>query len=166
MKARLISIAGVFAVALSACGSVTGDINFQAPGAGWTASPPILGRTQIWVKNSTGNKTHNSVLILAKGVGSSSDLFNNPGITSGGRLHVDKDDHVTICGNQAAEHITGSGTYTTSGTAGKSDVRAAMDAYVTTVHGERYLAMYMHPAAEPPDPQAETAIASLCAKPE
>ncbi|HEV3153916.1 MAG TPA: hypothetical protein VGZ02_08945 [Candidatus Baltobacteraceae bacterium] len=154
MKLRLTLSAAVLCASFSGCASVTSDINFQAPGAGWTASPPILGRTQIWIKQGTSS-TRNSIVVLVRGVNTSKNVFDNPGFAAS-KTHLDKDEATKICGNQPAEHYMGSGQM--------NGAPSVFEGYVSTVRGERYLALYAHPKAEPPDPQAETAIASLCPK--
>jgi hypothetical protein len=166
MKARyFLMVAALCSTALAGCGSVTSDINFQAPGAGWTASPSILGRTQIWVKNAAAGKTHNSVVILVRGVNSAQEIFTSPGLGTNGKTQIVKNERTTICSGQPAQHIVASGEYSTSNQSGSGEQRADLEAYTTTVHDERYLAIYVHPESEPPDNQAETAIKSLCPKP-
>ena len=166
MRARYsLTVAALFASTLSGCGSVTSDINFQAPESGWTASPSILGRTQIWVKNAGAGKNHNSVVILVRGVGSSQDVFTSPGLGTNGQMQVLKNEHTTICSGQAAQHIVATGKYSRPSSAVNGDENADFEAYMTTVHDEKYLAMYIHPQDEKADDQAEAAIKSLCPKP-
>jgi hypothetical protein len=158
-----LAFAAMCVPALTGCGSVTNDINFQAPGAGWTASPSILGRTQIWVKSGTGGNAHNSIVVLVRGVGTGStrQLLTGQTFGTNGQADVVKDEQTTICSGQPAEHVMATGRYTTAASSG----RASLDVYLSTVKGERYLAMYVRPEDQPADPTAETAIRSLCPKP-
>lgn len=155
MNVRVLLTLAVAAAMLSACASVTSDIAFQAPGEGWTASPPILGRTQIWVKQG-GSSNNNSVVILVRGVSTSQNVFQNPGFGATS-TRLQKNEHTTICGNEPAEHLLG---------IGNSNGHAeTFEAYLASVRGDQYLAMYMHPQGVPSDAAAETAIKSLCPKP-
>lgn len=157
MKARFLTIA-VLCVC-TGCGSVTSGLNFQAPGGGWTASPSILGRTQIWIKQDAANANGKSVLILIRGVSSNRDVLAG---TQFGNTNEDvKQDRIRICGGEQADHYTGEGETQT----GAGRHRATIEAVVASVRDERYMAMYIRPLNTSADPQAETAIRSLCAKP-
>ena len=153
MKQRVLAAFAIPALAFAGCGSVTSDIDFQPPASGWTASPPILGRTQIWIKSGSSN--HNSVVVLVRGVNQNKDIFDNPGLSSS-NARMNKDEHVTICGNEQAEHFVGTGK--------SNGAPSVFEAYAATVHGEKYLAFYVRPEDQPTDLQAESAIKSLCPK--
>jgi len=155
MSVRLASAAAACMV-LAGCGSVTSDINFQAPTSGWFASPPILGRTQVWIKRGDKAQT-GSLVFLMRGAGTTTKIFQDtPGAENDARLS--KDENVKICGNEPAEHVVGYGK-TNGGT------ESSFEGYIATVHGERYVAVYVHPRKLPADPEAEAAIRSLCPKP-
>ncbi len=162
VRSRLTS-AILCALTLSSCGSPAADINFAAPGAGWTATPAILGRTQIWMKNEPNSNTHDSLVILVRGVGQSQNFLNSPGVSSTGS-RILKQRQTKICGNQPAEYVLATGKYNGVASGGSTGKPATFEAYLSTVRDVRYMAIYIHPQNQPADEQAETAIRSLCPK--
>ena len=160
-----LTIAVLCVTALSGCASVTSDINFQPPGAGWSGSPSILGRAQFWIKTAQGGNTSKSIVLLIRGVSSTKEVFSNPGLGTNGRVEEFKQEHTTICGSQPADHIVATGKYSSTGGSGSAQTEGAFEAFMTAVHGENYVAVYIRPRDLAPDPQAEAAIRSLCAKP-
>jgi len=151
MKTAL--IAALFAsLALAGCGSVTAGIDFKAP-AGWSATPSILGRMQIWTKKAADNKDVD-MLMLVRGSSNNIDLKSIPqaGV---GAITTEKQSTITICGDRKAQFYSGSAS-------GHSGQKQTMEMVAATVGSDGYIAMYIHPQAEAADPEAETAIRSLC----
>jgi hypothetical protein len=148
---RAIAAALFASAALSGCGSVTAGIDFKAP-AGWTATPSILGRMQMWTKKSADNKDVDMVMLIR---GSSTiDLKNIPqaGV---GTITTEKQATITICGDRKAQFMSGIA-------AGHSGQKQTMEMVSATVGQDGYMAVYIRPQAEPADTEAETAIRSLC----
>jgi hypothetical protein len=151
MSIVALCIAGV----LAGCGSVTQGIAFQPP-AGWTGTPAMFGRFQMWMKSGQ-NKDSNEILMLIKGDASSmhGDLTNLPPQYSS-NLKVVKHGNTRLCGgSQPAEQVVGEGT-------DKNGKRSAVEMMSSVIGTQRYIAMYVHPFGMAPDPQAESAIHSLC----
>jgi hypothetical protein len=65
---------------------------------------------------------------------------------------------VEICGNQPAFSVQG---FATS----RNDTQSRVDMMMANVRGTSYLAMYVRPLDEPPNPMAMAALRELCAKP-
>lgn len=115
------------------------------------------------MKNEPNSKTHNSLVILVRGIGKNDNLIDNPGVGASGSRVV-KNDQTTICGNQRADHFIATGTYHGVGAGSANGRPQTFEAFVSTVRDVRYMAIYIRPQNESPDPQAETAIRSLCPK--
>lgn len=139
------------AIALCACGSVTAGLEFKPP-AGWTATPSVLGRVQMWINHGNG-KSHDQVLMLIRGGNSSTDMLNYP--TGAQSLRNVKRSAITVCGNQPAERMTATGV-------SSNHNETSIEAVSTTIRTAKYLAMYIRPLGERPDAQAEAALRSLC----
>ncbi len=150
------SLAAVFSacLALTGCGSVTQGINFKAP-AGWTATPSILGRMQVWMKKAADNK-QDEMVFLIRGETTNVDLKTLPQ-TGMGAIKAQKQAMITICGNHRAQYLSAIGS-------GHNGQPQAMEMVSAPVGDQRFLAMYIRPQSDPGDPAAETAIRSLCAK--
>jgi hypothetical protein len=148
---RALAAALFASAALSGCGSVTAGMDFKAP-AGWTATPSILGRIQVWTKKSADNKDVDMV-ILARG-SSTIDLKNIPqaGV---GTITTEKQATIAICGDRKAQFMSG----TASGHSGQ---KQTMEMVSAMVGQDDYVSMYIRPQSERADPAAETAIRSLC----
>lgn len=151
MSIVALCIAGVFA----GCGSVTQGIAFQPP-AGWTGTPAMFGRFQIWMKSGQ-SKDSNQILMLIKGDPRHmhGDLTNLPPQYSS-NLKVVKSGTTRLCGGtQQAQELVGEGT-------DKNGKRSAVEMTSDVIGADRYIAMYIHPLGVRPDPAAESAIHSLC----
>ncbi|HZT13509.1 MAG TPA: hypothetical protein VFA29_11925, partial [Candidatus Baltobacteraceae bacterium] len=89
MSVRLASAAAA-CMFLAGCGSVTSNIDFQAPTSGWFASPPILGRTQVWIKRGDKAQT-GSLVFLMRGAGTTGTIFHDtPGAPNDASLTKDE----------------------------------------------------------------------------
>lgn len=156
MKQRLGFVAAAFCVvfAFAGCGSVTGNLDFKAP-SGWTATPPIMGHMQMWIKRNQQKDNGEVVMLLREAASSKDDLFGNSQFTTNMRDVERKP--ATLCGNQPAIRLSATGT-------GKNGGDDAIEGYSTTVGDSRYATLYIRPVALPPDPAAETALRSLCPK--
>ncbi len=153
---RSIAAALFASLALAGCGSATDGLNFKAP-AGWTALPAFIGfgHFQMWTKKSSDNK-QDEMLMLVRGQSTTTlDLKTMPQAGMGA-LKAQKQSTIKICGNHSAQYLSAVG----SGHSGKPQ---ALEMVSTPVGGQIFLAMYIRPQTDRPDPGAETAIRSLCA---
>jgi hypothetical protein len=140
-------------VALAGCGSVTSGLDFKAP-AGWTATPSILGRFQMWIKQSPDKNKEAQMMFLIRGqTATTMDFKSLP--QAGTNVRDLKQSSIKICGNRPAQYVSGVST-------GSRNGDMAVEMVSAKVGDESYLAMYMRPKAQSGDPQAETAIRSLC----
>jgi len=73
---------------------------------------------------------------------------------------VEKQQQITICGNQSAIYISATGTSNFNGTRQPG----RMDMIMSSTGGATYMALYARPEHQTVDAQAETAIRSLCEK--
>ncbi|HET9096501.1 MAG TPA: hypothetical protein VFN37_07550, partial [Candidatus Baltobacteraceae bacterium] len=107
---RLPIVALCVAFVLAGCGSVTQGIKFAAP-AGWTGTPAMFGRFQMWMKNGQ-QKGSTQLLMLVKGDAKNThgDLANLPPQYSK-NLKVLKKGTVSMCGGtQPGEQLVAQGT--------------------------------------------------------
>ncbi len=139
--------------ALAGCGSVTAGVDFKAP-AGWAATPSILGRMQMWTKKAADNK-QDQMVMLVRGSNANIDLRTIPQVGSNA-MTMTKQSTITICGNQKAQFASGTGS-------GHSGQKQTMEMVSATVGQDGFVAMYLRPQSDRPDPEAEAAIRSLCA---
>ncbi len=150
-------IVGVCIIGLfSGCGSVTQGIAFQPP-AGWTGTPAMFGRFQMWMKSGQ-DKNSTQILMLVKGDASNmrGDLTNLPPQYSSDLKFVKRGTTQLCGGTQTAEQLAAEGT-------GRNGRRSQVDMISDVIGTQRYIAMYIRPISMAPDPQAESAIHSLCA---
>jgi hypothetical protein len=158
MNARLLFglpiVALCIAVLLTGCGSVTSGIAFSPP-AGWTGTPAIFGRFQMWIKSGQ-QRDAAQILMLVKGRASDihADFTNLPPQYSQ-NVTVYKHGPVTMCGTQNGEQFVAQGE-------DKNRKREQIEMTTTVIGDDRYVAMYLRPMTTPADTQAETAIHSLC----
>jgi hypothetical protein len=140
--------------ALAGCGSVTSGLDFKAP-AGWMSTPSIMGRFQMWFKQGAGkNNQQTQMIFLVRG--QTANTFDFKQIPQAGTsISNQKSSSIKICGNQRAQYITAVGT-------GNKGGDESVEMVSAPVGGQSYLAMYIRPQAIKPDPEAETAIRSLC----
>ena len=152
MSIAALCITGV----LAGCGSVTGGTAFQPP-AGWTGTPAMFGRLQMWVKAAKTKGEIPQMLMLIKGDKNSMKAdFTDVPPQYAKNTKIVKQGTTKICGgSQQADQFIGEGT--------SSDGKKSEIEMISTVIGkERYLAMYIRPQSLAADAQAETAIHSLC----
>lgn len=155
MKRRGFSIIALLAVGLLAgCGSVSDGLAFHAP-KGWSSTPSVLGRFQMWTKAGHGSDSTQMVM-LVKGVGATNKQIFSRMNVSGNSMRDVRVDTITICGHERASHFVGEGSSKTGAT--------TMEGVSVVTGGTRYIAMYMRPRSMRPDAQAEAAIHSLCPK--
>lgn len=140
---------------LAGCASVTSNIAFQPP-AGWSGTPSMFGRMQMWVKQNQA-KQNEQFVMLVRGAVSSSNLFENAQFGRGAVNQV-KRSTIMICGSRQAQYVTGVGDQ------GKNRRPTRLEAVIADVGDSKYMALYARDAAIPADPQAEAAIHSLCPK--
>lgn len=144
-------IAGV----LAGCASVTSNIAFRPP-AGWIGTPAMLGRLQMWIKSGQQKDSMPQMLMLVKGNKSDTHAdFNNLPPQYSKNLHVLRHGNMKLCGTQPAEQFVAQGT-------DNNGKRAQIEMTTTVIGKDRYVAMYIRPVSMAADPQAETAIHSLC----
>lgn len=140
---------------LAGCGSVTQGIAFQAP-TGWTGTPAMFGRLQMWMKSGKEKNT-TQMLMLVKGDSKNmqADLSSLPP-QYGKDLKVLKRGDTKLCGGtQPAQQFVAQG-------ADKDGHRSQIEMTSTVIGNDRYVAMYIRPLTVSPDAQAEAAIVSLC----
>lgn len=154
-RVRLRLAAFCIAFTLAACAGVTSNLAFKPP-AGWSGTPSMFGRMQMWVKQGK-DKRNDQFVMLIRGDVSSQNLFENAQFGRGSVTQV-KRSTVMICGGRQAQYVTGLGAQ------GKNGRRTRLEALVADVGDSKYMAMYARDEAMPADPQAETAIHSLCPK--
>jgi hypothetical protein len=173
MKRTFAALCGLaFASLLTGCGNASDNLAFKAP-AGFTAKASVLGMVQIW---TSGTSADESMLMLTKlpvkkDVTSKDfapiDLSSTAGLKND-KTTVDSSKQITICGNQAARLVT----LTSQAAAPSGDKQQTpqhakhvqMEMLMTNVGNNTYMAMYMHPKADKPDPAAEAALKTVCAK--
>jgi hypothetical protein len=133
---------------LAACASVQSESNFRPP-PGWTGSPSLFGRVQVWTNKERGG-VH--TLMVVKGDSGRSDIFYNPQLALN-TMHDVTHDTIKVCGGRTAEHYRGV----------KTNGAVIEGVAVRGAGRSRYAALYMRDSAKTPaDPQAERALRSLC----
>ncbi len=140
---------------LAGCASVTQGTQFQPP-TGWSGTPAIMGRFQMWFKAGT-DKSNGQFLMLVK-TNASDKSMNFNEIESSTRtkdVKVVRQGPTRFCGTQPGEQYVAAGT----DNKGRKMSVEMTDAVIGT---DKYTAVYVRPAALAPDTQAETAIHSLC----
>lgn len=143
-------VAGV----LAGCGSVTEGIAF-APPSGWTSTPAMFGRFQMWMKNTQEKNTTQMVMLVRGDANNMHADFNVLPPQYAKDVKVMQHGNVTLCGTQPAEQFVAQGT-------DNSGKRSQIEMFSSVIGKNRYLAMYLRPANAPADPSAEAAIHSLC----
>jgi hypothetical protein len=139
---------------MTGCASVTQGTKFQPP-TGWTGTPSIFGRAQMWMKTGK-TKDEMQFLMLVKGDPNKmhTDFSSVPSNVATDMKDVSQSD-VKFCGTQPGQEFRAIGT-------DKNGKRSQLDMTTAVIGNDRYMAMYIRPAAGPVDAQAETAIHSLC----
>jgi len=153
---RLSIVALCIAGVLAGCGSVTNGLAFQAP-TGWTGTPAMFGRLQMWVKSGKDKgSTQIVMLVKADAKNTKSDFTLIPSQYGNGKdMKMLSHGDTKLCGTQPAEQFVGEGT-------DKDGKKSRIEMVSTVVGSDRYVAMYMRPAVMSADPMAESAIHSLC----
>lgn len=174
MKRTFAALCGLaFATLLAGCGNASDNLAFKAP-AGFTAKASVLGMVQIW---TGGTSADQSMIMLTKlpvkkDVADKNfapiDLSSTAGLKND-KTTVESSKQITICGNQPARFVrmssvAGAPSGDKSQTP-QSAKRVQMEMLMTNVGNNTYMAMYMHPKADKPDPAAEAALKTVCAKP-
>jgi hypothetical protein len=157
-------VAAAFAVAsLTACGltkSPADGLTFKAPD-GWTATPGVMGRFQLWTSGG-GDSAH--VLMLLKlpadtklnssfSVNDFKDV-DGPASLKDGRVLAQRT--MTLCGSQRSMFVK------MQGQTKNQKAEELVEAVLSKAADGTYMAMYMHPIAVAPNPAAEAAIYELC----
>lgn len=152
---RLPIVALCVAFVLAACASVTQGIAF-APPSGWTGTPAMFGRFQMWMKSGQQKDT-TQLLMLVKGDAKNTrgDLTNLPAQYNK-NLKILKQEKTRMCGGtQPGEQVVAEGS-------DQNGKRSQVEMTSTVIGNDRYIAMYIRPVAIRPDPQAESALNALC----
>lgn len=161
MRWRIVA-AAFSAVALTACGSVSDSVNFQAP-PNYVSKAAIGPFMEVWMTPDS-----RSALIVMQFPGEvdlnkamdSADVKNARNV---------KRQQITICGNQPAMLAQMTGTVGSTVKIGigegatKTD-NSNIELIVTKAAGHSYFGMYAWPINARPDPASEAAVRGLCAK--
>lgn len=116
----------------------------------------MFGRFQLWMKPGQ-QKDSPQMLMLIKGDASKmhGDLTNLPPQYSS-NLKIVKKGKTSLCGgSQEAEQLVAEGS-------DKNGKRSQVEMMSDVIGRDRYIAMYIRPIETSADPQAESAIHSLC----
>nr|MDQ2681382.1 hypothetical protein [Candidatus Eremiobacteraeota bacterium] len=151
----------LFCAAIAAgCGSATDNLDFKAPAA-WKATPSILGMMQGWTNPSDSNQI---VMLMKLPIGKDINVADANTQLRNTKITANKS--IKICGNQPAQFVTMTGTSGSSKTSGnpKSDRKSVAEMITTRYSNSSYMAIYDREMGTPADPQAETALKSLCLK--
>lgn len=152
---RLPIVAFCMSSLLAACGSVTSGIDFQPP-SGWTGTPAMFGRLQMWIKRDSAKDAVPQMLMLVKGDASDTHAdFSALPPQYDKNLRVLHRGSTTLCGSQPADDIVAQG----SDNHGR---RSQIEMVSSVIGKNRYVAMYIRAVRAKPDAEAETAIHSLC----
>ncbi len=172
MKRTFAALGGLaLASLLAGCGNASDNLAFKAPD-GFTAKASVLGMVQIW---TGGTSADQSMIMLTKLPVKKDvvdknfapiDLSSSAGLKND-KTTVESSKQITICGNQAARFVTMSSEAAAPADKNKTSQSAKqvqMEILMTNVGNNTYMAMYMHPKADKPDPAAEAALKTVCAK--
>jgi hypothetical protein len=157
---RLAVVAAIgIAAAVGGCASPGADTKFVAPD-GWTGTPGIMGRFQMWM-NGSGD-ANRQILMLIRGDKDTATITDIRSSNSGTNVSDLKTRNISMCGgNQPAEYITGRGT----NTRGSHATPELLEGVETMIGDSKYIAMYIRPASmKTGDSQAEASLRSLCPK--
>lgn len=140
------------AFALASCAGVASNLAFHPP-AGWTGTPSMFGRMQMWVKQDDKKKGGAQFVMLVRTSLNSTNVFQTAQFGRGNVSDV-KHSTISICNGRQAERVTASEQN------GKDHTQ--LEAVIADVADSKYMAMYVRDVGTPADPQAEDAIHSLC----
>lgn len=171
MKRTFAALCGLaFASLLAGCGSAADNLNFKVPD-GFQSKINVLGMVQVWVEGASPDQ---SMIVLTKlpikkNVADKGfepvDLSSTTGIKSD-KATIESSKKITICGNQTARLVTMSATASTKKkSANGAGEHMKLEMLLTNVGNNTYMAMYGYPKTEKPNPAAESALKSVCAKP-
>ena len=151
-RLSLVSAALFSALALAACASPSEALAFQPP-AGWNAGPSLFGIVQLW----TDPKRADSVVMLMRVPVSAGnqDASLRDRYLQNGRVVSNRE--IKICGAHPAHFSILEGT-------GKSGKRSRAELVVTVWNGTTYMSLYGRDRGQPADPNAESALKSVCLK--
>jgi hypothetical protein len=141
------------AFALASCSGVASNLAFHPP-AGWSGTPSMFGRMQMWVKQGRKDRNGQFVMLVRSSL-DSANLFQTAQFGRGSATDV-KHSIVSICNGRQAEYVTAIGVN------GKQ--RTKLEAVIADVGDSKYMALYARDFTAPADSQAEDAIHSLCPK--
>jgi hypothetical protein len=140
-------------VLAAGCGSPGSDTTFKPP-VGWNSTPGVFGRFQMWITGSA--QADRQVVILVRGDQNTriedTQAFGTRGV------HDVRHRAVKLCGSQAADSFTARG----ESVNGSNRVPERVEGVTTRIGSSKYIALYIHPIAIKPDPQAQAALLSLC----
>ncbi|MFN2448353.1 MAG: hypothetical protein ABR508_00980 [Candidatus Baltobacteraceae bacterium] len=151
MKVRILFTVLCIAL-LAACGGPADGTAFKAPD-GWKSTPGIMGRFQMWMSGE-------QILMVIRGdknMNLNDAEKAQPGTTN---LRDVKQSNIVLCGKQPAQYFSGRGTSKTNGRTKDRFVEGV----IATIGDGKFFAMYVRPSSAKADPQAETALHSLCKK--
>lgn len=156
MRRRFSALLAAAAV-LAACSSPADGIGFRAP-KGWSSTPGMLGRFQLWM---TGSDPNRQILGLIRGDATMTvrDFSSKFDLGDGSDDVSVAHTRIPICNGTIADDYRGASASALGG-AKRSTV---FELVIGPAIGKsRYAAVYVRPRGTAPDPQAETAIRSLC----
>jgi hypothetical protein len=164
MKRMRFAAAAAAAMVLAGCGvlkSPADGLTFRAP-AGWTGTPGIMGRFQLWTGGS-GDKSHQQVLMLMKlpadvKLDKSFDPreIETNSATSLRDATLVSERTMKLCGTQESMFVKMQGKSKTG------SVEEAIEMVLSKAPDGTYMAMYVHPVDSDSNPEAEGAIYQLC----
>lgn len=163
MKKRAFStlVALCIGSVLAGCSSPAQDTAFQPP-VGWTSTPGMFGRMQMWMTGTSASDRQILMIVRGDKNMNTANIRSTSSPFSGTENMQDvKRDTITLCGNQKADHFTGKG----QGRNGSSRVDEQIEGVTTTIGDSKYMVLYIRPASVQPDTQAENALRSICPKP-
>jgi hypothetical protein len=160
---RAYVVAVICAAAISACGSASDSVTFQAPPS-YESRASIGPFVQVW---ETPNR-RSAMILMQLPTQVDLDRVIQESNVKDADVRVNK--MITICGKQRAVYAEMTGT--TGGAVnvgvgnapGSKESRSDVDFLGTNVGGRTYLAMYVRPIGTPTDPAAEAAIHNVCPK--
>lgn len=153
------SIAWVIAAGvLSACGSATDHVSFQAPPA-YKSVVSVGPFMQMWA-----GEHQNVIMLMALPTKFDLDKAVMESPVKGAT--VEKESKINICGGQEALflNMVGNVKSASSSSGANGDKPQQIEFLTTNVNGKTYMAMYIRPKGSAPDTSAETAIKDVCPK--
>jgi hypothetical protein len=158
MKLRTIAGALLTILAFSACGSATDAVTFKVP-SGFKPDVSVGPFAQTW-----SGPNHSVMMFMA--IPTKIDLTKRIENSPVSNAKVERDEPVTICGNQPARlgEMTGADVQVGSPAPSGGDQQQQIDFIATSVNGKTYMALYVRPQHLPADPAAEAALRNICPK--